>query len=210
MKDGMEIDTRELRDALRLYSRATKKDESTIVNDAMLTMLVHPRFGVSKATPKANASEIQKELTSEDKIALKLAAEKLAGTSGTKSKTGKTLKSQTWQKRVGKEAKSIIGKRKRSVGYFQSGWIALIKKFGGKRNTSAKFTNADNHDYKKSTESTLSAFIENTSKGIGQTPKAVQALRRAVSGTAKDRVKYATNKLQKTADKFTKKGGKFI
>ena len=218
MSVSLEMDTKELQKALQIYSRATGKDEADIVNKACLNILIgklpgsgQKPYGVISNTPKSNPAKIVADLTNPDtRLAIKFAAKALKGSGPARTKSGKISKSasSSWSKRVGRKAKEIIRKRKSSVGYFQSGWINLVRAFGGTRKIAAKDQRTKLGHHSKATTNKLEAFIANSAKDIDKSPKAVNALRRAVSGAAKDMGAYAAKKLQKTADKF--KGGGFF
>ena len=206
------LDTRELRAALQLYSRATKKDEAEILNHAALNICIRPPFGAVQNTPKANAKQIQRDLVEDyankktgkpSPRVFQMAAKNLSGTKGKKGKRGKTLGSQTWQKRIAKESKRIIGSRKRAVGYMASGWIKAARAFGFQGRGAAKFAGANTGYGIKARVQVLVAEVANTAKNITKVKGANSALQRAVNGAARDMTKYAEKKLDRTAKKYS-------
>ena len=136
----MKIDAREMQQALRLYAKATRKDEAEIVNRAAKFVMVAKGYGVIRNTKRADLGEIDAAMDQEwhgAKLKYLLAAKKLK--SGKSSalvftKTGKRSKAKkhnrTWEERVGDEAEKIHKKRRSASAFLQSGWKAAAKAGG--------------------------------------------------------------------------------
>lgn len=214
MSIALQIDTRELRQALRQYADATKKDAVDIINRAAWGILVDRNYGVIKTTPVADKAQIEADLIN-DKIALKIVSKRIAKTEGKVGARGNLLKNQEWRNRVGKAAKALIGRRKGATTYVKSGWVKAAAEMKSKtpRATEVlkgrspvvtkRFAGADNGEASVATERSLVAEIVNSAKDILDVKGASSALQKAVNAQARDMVAYAEKKMTETAKKHS-------
>lgn len=220
----LKLDTSELRQAMQFYSRATKKDEADILNRAAWSVLVDSKAGVIKTTPKADGKQIEADLMKDD-LSIKIAAKRMAGKFERKRlKSGKvsTAKGNNWQSAVGKAARSIISRRKSATSYLKSGWVKAADTLKRKAPNasevmakgSAKVTNrfaaANNGEASAANDRKLVAEIVNKSEGILDAKGTQPALQRAINWVARDMLKYANEKLEKTAKQYSGRAGAII
>lgn len=189
----LEIPARELqefRKAMTQYRVATGKDSADVLNKAGFNILLNPRYGVIRNTPKAPAAQIQQELTDGDKIAIKISARENRGKGG-----------KDWKRTVGRSARSMVARRKRSSGYIVAGWLQINHLFGGRRKVAAKDQRTDLGDATVATPRRLVATLANKARGASEV--GFRVLRVAVSGAAKDMGAYARKKMEQTARRYS-------
>lgn len=195
MSISFKMETRELQQAMRFYAFATKKDEADVVNHAALNVLIS-KTGTVKNTKKAIPDEITASLRN-DRIALKMASAKLAGSgSGKKG---------AWQKKVGAAARRTINRRRSATAYGVSGWVNATKDLNPKARGPKKTFRKKTGRGRSATQRSAIAIVENFATNIDKVPGAEAVFRRAITGTARDMVQYATNKLRKTARMYSAK-----
>lgn len=202
----MTIDTSELREAMRLYARATKKDEVAIVNRTARNFAIK----VIQRTPKAESDKIESELKSLPERTFKGVLFKQMFN---RSRQGSKLMGlfqgnldKGSREALALVAAKFIAQRRASSGYIRRGWYKIARTFGassavssdrkkgGKKEVSASTA-------KKANEQTLAAVFENMASGsAGVASKATQA---ALNATVSDMVDFAYRKMSGTAKKFS-------
>lgn len=190
MSPKLHLDYREFHQAMNQYAKATKKDSEEILNKAALNAMINPKYGAIANTPKADRGEITETLTGPDRLAIKLASKRLAGS----EKKGK------WQKQVGRKARRIVSRRKSAAGYIVAGFISAGGDVGGRRRQASKFKEKLGKG-KKATEQRLMATLINYAEGADIV--AYNILIAAIRGAALDMKDYADRKLSKTANKYS-------
>ena len=213
----MEIETAELQRAMNLYLRATKKDEAEVVNDAARKAILGTGYGLVRNSPAASKDQIQRDLLEQGgwkgndaPMAIRLAAKQLKGTQGDASlriKSGKRLrKGKEWPKRVGRQAKLIVSRRKSAIGYFKAGWLQAAFDAGfSKRSPIKKFSGERLGDGSRATARHVVAEVSNFVDLDHRDGDARRALRRAIVGASKEMVDKAKRKMGKTARKYSGK-----
>jgi hypothetical protein len=209
---GMQIDTSELRDAMRLYARATKKDEVSVVNRTARNFAIK----VIPRTPKAAPEKIEGELKA-------LPRETFLGLVFSKmrrsTKQGRSLKGvftahtrQGSRQAMALAMTKFIQQRKATGGYIRRGWYNIARAFGAAYAVSmdrVKGGKAVRKSYAKKasqSQSLIAAEFENVAKGAGLV--GWQATEQALAATISDMTDYAYREMQRTADKFSARKGR--
>lgn len=188
MKAGMTIDARELQNALKLYWRATQKDESEILNRAGRNASLR----AAQFTPKATGAKIRSALITNN-LAVKIL-----------SSRGR-FRGATMAQRAAITRK-FVSARVRSARYVSAGWSKAQRAFGGRGVSVNPRSEAAKGFGIKATPQRLIAIIANNSRGAGKVGLA--PLERAIGFVARDMTKYAQRKLAQTAKKFSARGAR--
>lgn len=97
-----------------------------------------------------------------------------------------------------------LKRRHSSRAYIAAGWTPAIIKFGGHSRahiaTNSKISHAQNH---LASAGELVAILENSAEGAGKV--GAQALERALADTSREMIRYAQERLQKTASSYSSK-----
>jgi hypothetical protein len=204
----MDIDTRDLRAAMLLYAKATKKDEVAIINRTARNFAIK----VIQRTPKADPSKIEGELKGLPRDTfLGLVFSKMR--KSTKQGRGllRLFKANTSggsREAMALAMRKYIEQRKATGGYIRRGWYNIARKFGGGSAVSADKRGGKGRPVKKSTatkatEQQLAAVFENMASGSATV--AYQATQQALQATISDMTDYAYRVMQGTAKKFSAK-----
>jgi hypothetical protein len=204
----MEMDMRELREAMLLYAKATKKDEVAIINRTARNFAIK----VIQRTPKADPSKIEGDLKGLPRETfLGLVFSKMR--KSTKQGRGlvRLFKANTAngsRQAMALAMRKFIEQRKATSGYIRRGWYNIARTFGagfaiasdkkGGKGKAVKKSFA-----KKATEQTLAAVFENMAGGSESV--AWQATQQALEATISDMTDYAYRVMQGTAKKHSAK-----
>lgn len=224
----LQLDTRELRSAMQLYARATKKDEADILNRAAFNIIYgsfgkgesRKNYGVFYNCPITTRDVIEKDLFWSENgggtpMVIKLAAKQLKGTQANlgadaRKKRGGVKAAYRWQKRVGKQAKAILSSRKRGIGFMKFAWVQAARAAGlsGAKGSPGSTTASKGFGFKAAANrlvaeigQVISAKDASEKKRLG-----MPSLQKAVNGTARDMADYANKQLEKTARQYSAKG----
>ena len=206
---GMQIDDRELRDAIKLYMKATKKDEATVINRTARNFAIK----VIMRTPKAAPEKIEGELKSLPRDTfLGLVFSEMRKTTKHGRMLNRIFKANTPQgsrQAMALAMRKFIEQRKASGGYIRRGWYNIARVFGGGSAVSADRRGGGRPVRKswakKATESmtVVAAEFENMSKASADV--AWNATQDALRATISDMTDYAYRVMDGTAKKYSGK-----
>lgn len=183
MKAGMEFDMREFTSAMKSIQKATGKDGAEILNRAGRNIA----FKAIKYTFKTTVAEITKKLGTPAKptgLAYGITSKAL-GRKATKEEVGRMIK-----------------RRRSAIGYLKAGWVQAAKDFGG--NPRVRYSGkgeAREGRGVKARATKLLAELSNTAPAIELYGK--PGFEKAVEETIIDMVEHATQRLQRTFNKYT-------
>jgi hypothetical protein len=210
---GMQIDGNELRDAMRLYARATKKDEVAIINRTARNFAIK----VLPKTPKATSDKIEGDLkalperTFRGVLFKRMYAHSRQGAKVMAIFQGNL--DQGSRQALAMAAAKFIAQRRSSAGYIRAGWHNIARAFGAFSAVAAdrrkKGRAVQDSKATKATDSTsiIAAEFENMAKGSGDV--ALGATQQALQAVISDMRDYAYRVMQGTANQFSaRKGGK--
>lgn len=188
--------------ALKNVQMATRKTEVQIVNRAARNIA----FRAASFTPKAEASAINRELSSSD-LLRKLAIISLRKKLGTgKGAWGSRAEAR---KKLSDEMKRIKARRKAGAGALRAGWIPAIQRLGGTYR-GAKLKSGGSAAAGTAIPATAQDLIATIINEVSvknhagrvftadQIPLAVRALERAVAFVTEDMEGYAIQKINET------------
>lgn len=206
---GMKIDDSELRDALRLYMRATRKDEVSVINRTARNFAIK----VIMRTPKAAPEKIEGELKGLPRETfLGLVFSKMRKSTKQGKMLNRIFKANTpqgSQQAMALAMRKFIEQRKASGGYIRRGWYNIARAFGGGSAVSADRRGGGRpvrKSYgKKATESMTIVAAEFENMAQGSADVAYNATQDALRATISDMTDYAYRVMQGTANKFSAK-----
>lgn len=192
-----EFDTREIREAIKLYGEATGKDMVLVVNKAALQSLIGAK-GVSGAvqlTPRADLAKIAAIPEAELRSAVITRAKKKGQWPMTRQALAKAVRQER-------------ARRKRSRGYTAGpGWNKAVKALGGRgvRGVQSGFEKSEarkGYATKAKSFRLISEFV-NTAPAAAKIGRA--ALQSALNNVARDMKAYGEKKMAQTAAKYSAK-----
>lgn len=204
----MDIDMRDLRAAMLLYAKATKKDEVDIINRTARNFAIK----VIQRTPKADPSKIEADLKGLPRDTfLGLVFSKMRKTTKQGRGLMRLFKANTAggsRQAMALAMRKFIEQRKATGGYIRRGWYNIARTFGGNIAVTADKKGGKGRPVKKSsakkaTEQTLAAVFENMANGSATV--AYDATQKALDATVSDMTDYAYRVMQGTAKKFSAK-----
>lgn len=205
---------REFDETIRIYKQAVPKDMAYVLNRAERNV----GYRAAEFTPKKDKDVIEAELWYE-KIGLKFITKKLRARIGQTFTTAKgklrTVRRVT-RNQIALKTKQFIARRKKRTGFLRAGWVAALAKAGLKTTGLGGALIGDSKSTlgsgKQATPRNLVAMLGNgvwgrlNGKGAGRIRGImIHALQRATSFVSNDMRKYATEKLGKTAKKYSAK-----
>lgn len=202
MKTGIQFDTRELRQVMELYAKATKKDEADIINRTARNFAIKALMYTPSAEPGKIAGQL-KSLDSNTFIALVfkiLRGKSRRGTALLVRPKGGRGKSSTDTMAIAMQ--KFIRHRMNTGKYIKRGWNKVAQEFGaGFAKIRGSYPGSKKSYGKKATERKSEAVFENAAEGsFGVADDAVQ---RALDAVASDMRDYAYRVMQGTAKKFS-------
>lgn len=199
MSGKVKIDTSEFQRAMREYAKVSKADAATILNRFAVDVAFKAQGYTKSASVKGrflnNKYNPDPGDTYDGSIYYAILSE------AKKSKKGQGIRDY---------AIELYNRQRMKPGYHKAGWFNAIRDLG--RDTRKKPIpggSADKGYAKKATPYRLLANIYNYAKmynpktGHDQTNKNLQALQEAIDYVAAKRLKYARDRLAKTANKFS-------
>jgi hypothetical protein len=197
-----------MRDVMRLYEKATKKDGVAIVNRTARNFAIR----VISSTPKAEPGKIEGGLKALPERTFRGILFKRMYS---QSRQGAMLMAifqgnldQGSRQALAMAAAKFIAQRRSTAGYIRRGWYKIARAFGGSSAAAADRGKTggkavENSTAKKATANSVAAVFENMASGSESVAsKAAQA---ALDATASDMRDYAYRVMQGTAKKFSAK-----
>jgi hypothetical protein len=199
---------------MRLYARATKKDEVSVVNRTARNFAIKAMMFTKVAEPAAIESDLK---SLERKTFVKLVFARLKkkdtkgramlklSTSGNRDSNGKYIKgSVSSREAMALTMVRFIKHRKSTSGYIKRGWHKVAKAFGASyESMRGTYSAVKKSSGKKATEAKLEAVFENAAKGAGDA--GIKAVQQALDATVSDMRDYALRLMQETAKKYSAK-----
>lgn len=207
---GMKIDDRELREAMLLYAKATKKDETYIVNRTARNFAIK----VIVRTPKAAPEKIEGELKAlPERTFLGVMFKRMYSGSKQGAKVMSIFKGNLdkgSRQALAMAAVKFIAQRRATAGYIRRGWYKIANVFGAGSAVHADRGRSGGRAVKQSTAkkandtmSLVAAEFENMAEGSSEV--AWQATQDALNAAAADMTAYAYSVMDGTAKKYSAK-----
>jgi hypothetical protein len=210
-KTGIEIDTTEFNQALKMYLKVSKRDLSYICNKRAINIA----FIAMRKTPSARAQRIERDLRK--KISIEGRKPKhqppraaLLIASGSRKSGREKPKPGLYGAFMRSEIAKLIDKRKRSKAYVKSGWLKAIRDLRAAAKEKRRLRPAGTRDFANPAGEGRAARpgINPTAEIINHAQAARKisgaALRHAFSVDAADMRNFAARQLRKRAQGFNR------